>query len=45
MLPLIDGKNYKLTKKTTKTKKFEKRLKMYIINFKTTGRKLTKQFE
>ena len=24
---------YKLTKRTTKTEKFEKKLKMYIVNF------------
>ena len=30
-----------LTKRTTRTEKFEKCLKMYIINFKTKGYKLT----
>ena len=34
--------SYRLTKRTTKTEKFEKGLKMYIINFKTKGYKLTK---
>ena len=33
--------SYNLTKRTTKTKKFENYLKMYIINFKTKGYELT----
>ena len=33
--------SYKLTKRTTKTEKFEKKLKMYIINFKTIRYKLS----
>ena len=32
---------YNLTKRTTKTEKFEKCLKKYIINFKTKDYKLT----
>ena len=36
--------SYNLTKRTTKTEKFEKCLKNYIINFKTKGYKLTKWF-
>ena len=33
--------SYKLRKKTTKTEKFEKHLKVYIINFKTKSYELT----
>ena len=33
--------SYKLTKRTTKTEKFEKNGKMYIINFKTISHKLS----
>ena len=33
--------SYKLRKKTTKTEKFEKQLKVYIINFKTKSYELT----
>ena len=33
--------NYNLTKRTTKTEEFEKCLKIYIIDFKTKGYKLT----
>ena len=33
--------SYNLTKRTTKTEKFEKCLKKYIINLKTKGYKLT----
>ena len=33
--------NYNLTKRTTKTEKFEKCLKMCIINFKTKDYRLT----
>ena len=33
--------SYNLTKRTTKTEKLEKCLKMYIIDFKTKGYKLT----
>ena len=32
---------YNLTKRTTKTEKFENCLKLYVINFKTNGYKLT----
>ena len=39
--PLINEKRYNLTEKTTKTVKFEKYLKMYIVNFKTIPYKLT----
>ena len=38
---LIEEKKYNLTKKTTKTEKFENHLKMYIINFKTIRYELT----
>ena len=34
--------NYNLKKRTTKIEKFEKYLKMYIINFKTKSYKMTK---
>ena len=37
--------NYNLTKRATKTEKFEKCSKMYIINFKNKGYKLTNWFE
>ena len=33
--------SYNLTKRTRKTKKFEKKLKMYLINFKTISYKLS----
>ena len=33
--------SYNLTKRTTKTEKFENYLKMYIINFNTKGYELT----
>ena len=33
--------SYNLTKRTTKTEKFENHFKMYIINFKTKGYELT----
>ena len=33
--------SYKLTKRTTKTEKIEKSVKMWIINFKTVRYKLT----
>ena len=36
--------SYNLTKRITKTEKFEKCLKKYIINFKTKGYKLSKTF-
>ena len=34
-------KSYKLTKRTTKTEKFEKKFKIQIINFKTIRNKLS----